>query len=223
MLDLRPAWLPGDDQLRRFFGSSALYPFYRLKLTEYVGRLLPEGPCSILDVGAGDGSLGLLFERFRPGTTVVGIEVALRAATRSGARMVRFDGLSVPFADGSFDVALVSNVLHHASDPSALMREVRRVTRKRIIVKDHLSTGRLDDLKLAALDVMGNLRLGAQVRAVYLSQERWDELFRSLPGVRVSSFDGMPFRRGLLERLFSNRLEVMFALDIDGGARASTA
>src|SRR2546422_10636355 len=126
MLENPPAWLPGDDRLRRFLGDSALYPFYRLKLTGYVSSLLPPGPCSILDVGAGDGSLGLVFQTFRPDTTVFGIEVALRAATRQGVRMVRFDGRSIPFLDGSFDVSLVSNVLHHASDPAALLREVRR-------------------------------------------------------------------------------------------------
>ena len=85
MLEDPPAWLPSDERLRRFLGDSALYPFYRLKLTEYVSRLLPQGPCSILDVGAGDGSLGLVFQTFRPATRVVGIEVALRAATRPGA------------------------------------------------------------------------------------------------------------------------------------------
>src|SRR6266478_3404998 len=115
MLENPPAWLPGDDRLRRFLGDSALYPFYRLKLTGYVSSLLPEGPCSILDVGAGDGSLGLTFQTFRPRTKVVGIEVAVRAATRPDAVMVRFDGKSIPFTSGSFDVALVSNVLHHAS------------------------------------------------------------------------------------------------------------
>jgi SAM-dependent methyltransferase len=210
----RPGWLPPDDRLRRFFGNSALYPFYRLKLTEYISRLLPDGPCAMLDVGAGDGSLALTFQTFRPRTTAVGIEVAIRAARRAGVPMVQFDGLAIPFAEASFDVALVSNVLHHASDPAILMREVRRVTRRRIIVKDHLSESRVDELKLAALDVMGNLRLGAQVSATYLSQRRWDELFGSLPGVRVTAVRGLPFRRGLMEALFTSGLEVIFALDV---------
>jgi len=218
MLPDRPGWLPADEELRRFYGNSALYPFYRLRLTEYVGRLLPDGPCAILDVGAGDGSLGLALQTYRPRTRVVGVELSLREAAREGVAMVRFDGRAIPFADASFDVALVSNVLHHAADPDALMREARRVTRRRIIVKDHLSKGRLDDLKLGALDVMGNLRLGAQVSAVYLSMERWDRMFRLLPGVQVTAFRQLPFRRGLLARLFPNALEVMFSLDLDARA-----
>ena len=58
------------------------------------------------------------------------------------------------------------------------------------------------------------------MQAVYLSQQRWDELFRSLPDVRVSTFDRLPFRRGVLELVFPNRLEVMFALDVGDASRA---
>ena len=224
MLPDRPDWLPDDERMRRFFGDSAFYPWYRLRLAEYVARLLPrDQPCSVLDVGAGDGSLGLALATYRPRTRVVGIEVALRKATRQGVRMVRFDGQALPFRDRSFDVALVSNVLHHASDPEALMAEIWRVTGRRIVIKDHLSRGQLDDLKLAALDVLGNLRFGAQVRASYLSRDRWERLFRSLPQASVTRFEGLPFRRGLLERLFSNQLEVMFAVDrAAAGASAGT-
>ena len=75
-LPVRPSWLPADRELRAFLGDSALYPFYRLRLVEYIARLLPfRGPCHVLDVGAGDGSLGTLFERFRPRTSVIGVEV----------------------------------------------------------------------------------------------------------------------------------------------------
>jgi SAM-dependent methyltransferase len=211
----RPGWVPADEELRLFFGSSTLYPYYRLRLFEYIARLLPEsGPCSILDVGAGDGSLGLALERFRPGTRVVGMEVAIRSATRSGFRIARFDGRRVPLKDGSVDVSLLSNVLHHASDPAALLGEVRRVTRNRIVVKDHLPRGKLDHWRLAVLDILGNLRLGAQVDATYLGWREWDDLFGALSPLRVQRYTDLSFRRGLLERVFSNDLEVMFALEV---------
>jgi SAM-dependent methyltransferase len=218
-LPVRPSWLPPDGELRAFLGDSAVYPFYRLRLVEYIARLLPSrGPCRVLDVGAGDGSLGTVFERYRPQTSLIGVEVSLRAKTRSGFRVVRFDGRALPFADQSFDVALISNVLHHAKDPDGLMADVRRVTRSRAIVKDHVARGPLDHLKLGALDVMGNLRFGAQIEASYLSMERWERLFGSLPRTRVAAFHGLRFRRGLMEWVFANGLEVMFALDFDATA-----
>lgn len=208
-----PAWLPRPEELGRFFGGSALYPFYRLKLFEYIGRLLPaEGPCSVLDIGAGDGSLGAALEVFRPCTRVFGLEVSVRAATRPGFRLARFDGRALPLADGTVDVALLSNVLHHAANPLALLLEARRVAR-RTIVKDHLARGKIDRLKLTALDVLGNLRLGAQVSATYLAQDAWDGLFRALPRTHVAAHHGLAFRRGPLERIFENGLEVIFALD----------
>jgi SAM-dependent methyltransferase len=207
--------MPDEAELRRFLGSSALYPYYRLRLFEYIARLLPpSGPCLVLDIGAGDGSLGAAVERFRPGTRVLGLEVAIRCATRPGFRIARFDGRHVPLEDRSVDVSILSNVLHHAADPRTLLREVWRVTRSRVIVKDHLSRGKLDDWRLAALDVLGNLRFGAQVDATYLGWREWDDLFGALPGVRVQRYPDLSFRRGLLERIFSNELELMFALDV---------
>ncbi|HWE26103.1 MAG TPA: class I SAM-dependent methyltransferase [Myxococcales bacterium] len=210
-----PAWVPPDGELRRFFGNSARYPYYRLRLFEYVARLLPPaGPCSIVDVGAGDGSLAAAFARYRPQTRVVGLEVKVRAVTRSGFQMLRFDGRRIPLRDASADVALLSNVLHHAEDPGQLLQEVRRVTRRRVVIKDHLTRGKLDDLQLRLLDVLGNLRLGAQVRATYLDSARWDALLGSLGGVAVARYPNLSFRRGILERVFSNGLELMFAVDV---------
>src|SRR5207253_6762719 len=138
--------------------------------------------------GAGDGTLGAALEAFRPQTRVVGLEVQVREATRPGFRLLRFDGRHIPLRDGAFDVALLSNVLHHAAEPRALLQEVRRVTRSRVIIKDHLTRGRLDDLLLTVLDVLGNLRFGAQVSGTYLGVYGWVDLFHSVPEVRVTRF-----------------------------------
>lgn len=215
MLAERPAWLPGERELQAFYGKTALYPYYRIKLTEYLARLLPEsGPCSIVDVGAGDGSLGAVFQTYRPDTTVIGLEVSVRAATRAGFKMVAFDGRQIPFPDASFDVTVISNVLHHAANPLALLLEARRVTRRRVVIKDHLTTGKVDDIKLALLDVMGNLRLGAQVSATYLSRQRWQEMFAALPNAKADWYEDLSFRRGLMAKLFPNGLEVIFSLEL---------
>ncbi len=44
--------------------------------------------------------------------------------------LVSYDGRSLPFADGSFDVICSNAVLEHVSDLSALAREMRRVTKE---------------------------------------------------------------------------------------------
>lgn len=216
MIPTRPDWLPSDAELRRLYGSSVAYPYYRLQLTSYVSGLLPpQGPCLVLDVGAGDGRLGSLLRDFRPQTNVIALETNLRANLRASIPFVRFDGRRVPLGDRAADVSILSNVLHHAEDPGALLAEVRRVTRRRVIIKDHISCGRLDDLLLGALDVLGNRRFGAPTDAAYLDADGWRDLFAAVRPDRLQQFDRLSFRRPPLSFLFSNRLEVMFVLDFD--------
>lgn len=217
MLPGRPPWLPSDEVLSRHFGDVSRYPYYRLQLTQYIARLLPErGTCTVVDVGAGDGTLGGVFHTWRPDTSVVGVETFVRDERWRTGRipMVRFDGRTLPFPDRHFDVALLANVLHHAGDQAAVLREVCRVTRGRVIIKDHLSRNAFDHWRLALLDVLGNRRFGASTRGEYLGDAEWDAMFRAAGARHVHRFDALSFRTGLLERLFGNHLEIIFALEM---------
>ena len=91
----------------------------------------------ILDIGCGDGTIGsLLAERWSE-ISIEGVEFAPRPQCRIPCRA--FDGAKLPFADGSFDVCLFVDVLHHTDDATILLREARRVTRQFVLIKDHLS------------------------------------------------------------------------------------
>lgn len=98
---------------------------------------------TVLDVGGGPGFFAQAFAR--RGMEYIGVEPdpreahagAARAATsgenpaatdRSG-RYVRASGMSLPFADGSVDVCLSSNVAEHVPQPWRLGNEMLRVTR----------------------------------------------------------------------------------------------
>jgi len=54
------------------------------------------------------------------------------------APVVIYDGLKMPFEDKSFDVSIFVTVLHHIRDQVSVLREARRVTRKRIVVVEDL-------------------------------------------------------------------------------------
>lgn len=218
MLPSRPAWLPDAATLREFYGRTTAYPYYRLQVTDYIGRLLPEqgsrDTLNVIDVGSGDGYLGAVFQTFRPGTRVVGVETQVRTLTRPGFEPVVFDGRRLPFPDRAFDVAILSNVLHHADDQAALFAETCRVTRRRVVIKDHLAASRLDHWKLAVLDILGNRRFGADTQGDYLDRAGWNALFAAVPGARVNWYEGLSFRTGPLAVAFGNELEVMFAVDL---------
>jgi SAM-dependent methyltransferase len=97
---------------------------------------------TVLDVGGGPGYFGAAFARH--GMDYVGVEPdpaeahagAARSATSDespaappGGRYVRASGMSLPFADGSVDVCLSSNVAEHVRHPWRLGNEMLRVTR----------------------------------------------------------------------------------------------
>lgn len=94
---------------------------------------------SVLDVGSGPGTLTFdIADRVAPGL-VVGVdrsagivEHARQAALRRGALNVEFaegDAYALGYPDATFDVVHAHQVLQHVSDPVAVLREFRRVTR----------------------------------------------------------------------------------------------
>jgi len=222
----RPSWLPSAERLREFYGKTSAYPYYRLQVTDYIARLLPANRGSetleVIDVGSGDGYLGAVYQTFRPGTKVTGVETHKRDLTLPGFEPILFDGLHLPFPDGRFDAAIVSNVMHHADDQAALFVETCRVTRRRVIIKDHLAHHFLDRWKLAALDIAGNWRFGADTQGDYLDRAQWESIFARVPRANVTAYEGLSFRVPPLSLAFGNGLEVVFAVDLssDGGAGA---
>jgi glycosyltransferase involved in cell wall biosynthesis/SAM-dependent methyltransferase len=87
----------------------------------------------VLDYGCGMGFYLMLMGRLRR-LDLVGFDFDVRRlewAEREGvpATLVRGDGLSLPFGDGSFDKVLMSEVLEHVADDRRALAEVHRVLR----------------------------------------------------------------------------------------------
>ena len=109
-----------------------------------LGHLLP--PLEVADIGCGEGYLTL--EAARWARAVIGIdrsdEVLERAkalAARRGVKNVEWkkgDLTRLPLRDESVDVALLSQALHHASDPERAIAETVRVLRPggRLLILD---------------------------------------------------------------------------------------
>jgi SAM-dependent methyltransferase len=86
----------------------------------------------LLDVGCGTGWLADHF----PNYTGIDSAADAVAAARARSRNVIEGDLDapLPFADSSFDAAVLKDVLEHVGDPVALVAEVRRVLRPGAIV-----------------------------------------------------------------------------------------
>lgn len=126
----RPA---ADDALTRLVANEADIAFAR-RVTTILRWIPPSPDTRVLDVPCGR---GFYLERYRAidaGAPVVGVEIdaptieQARAALPE-APLARAAIERLPFADGSFDAAICSEVLEHVADDGAALREVRRVVR----------------------------------------------------------------------------------------------
>jgi SAM-dependent methyltransferase len=146
-------------------------------LAAHLARELPANG-KILDVGAGDGSLARLVATHRPDVAIEGIDVLIRPQTL--IQIKQFDGHRIPYADRSVDVVMFVDVLHHTTDPAALLAEAARVTRQFIVIKDHLREGLLANKTLRVMDWVGNYGHDVVLPYNYLAKAEWDGIFRRL-------------------------------------------
>jgi SAM-dependent methyltransferase len=93
-----------------------------------------QGGRTVLDVGGGPGYFATAFTD--AGWRYIGVEPdpgEMHAAGQVGrggpGSFIRASGLALPFADGSVDVCLSSNVAEHVAQPWRLGEEMLRVTR----------------------------------------------------------------------------------------------
>jgi ubiquinone/menaquinone biosynthesis C-methylase UbiE len=91
----------------------------------------------VLDVGAGDCRLSVLLKK-KVGCEVVPVDV--EDFNETDLALTIFDGKKLPFPDDSFDAVLLIFVLHHAEDAKAVLEEARRVSRKRVIVFEDVTS-----------------------------------------------------------------------------------
>ncbi|MFO7675474.1 MAG: class I SAM-dependent methyltransferase [bacterium] len=97
-------------------------------------RLVP-AEAVVLDVGAGDCLLAGALRKVRR-ARVTCADIADRSETDIPVTV--FDGVHLPFPDRSYDVVLLSYVLHHAERGGDLLRECARTCRGRVLVVEDL-------------------------------------------------------------------------------------
>jgi SAM-dependent methyltransferase len=180
-------------------------------LTRHLSSLIPSH-ARVLDVGCGDGLLTSLIAQERPDVSVKGVDVLVREGTR--IPVDAFDGRTLPYEAKAFDATLLIDVLHHTEDPMILLREVARVSRRYILIKDHLRKGLLAGPVLRFMDWVGNARHHVALPNNYWAQEQWDKAFSEL-GVRLSAWES---RLGLYPRpaswIFERQLHFVAQLEV---------
>lgn len=159
-------------------------PFARLPAhsTDESIRLVVEaagiGPeDTILDVACGPGLLACAFARTARHVTGIDLTPAMIEQARARQESEGLANLSwhvgdvtsLPFADGSFSVAFSRYSFHHLLDPSGVLAEMVRVTRRggRVVVVDVYTSG---PEQADAYDHVERLRDPSHVRALGLGE-----------------------------------------------------
>jgi len=152
-------------------------------LATHLAAVMPAS-ASVLDVGAGNGKLARAIMDRRPDLTFQAIDTKLWPDRVVDVQA--FDGVQIPYPDASFDVCLISDVLHHCEDPVALLQEMKRVTRRHLVIKDHVANSAFDYQLLKWMDWFGNRGHDVPLTYDYWPWRRWEDTFARL-GLQVQT------------------------------------
>jgi SAM-dependent methyltransferase len=135
--------MPSGGPSRGFFDAwSRVYDFPLVQRATYrpvhdaVLRALGTEPCTrVLDVGCGTGRLAARLGELSSVRSIVGLDFSAgmleqaraRLASADATALVRGDATRLPFADGTFDIVITSEVLEHIQDDVAAISEMTRV------------------------------------------------------------------------------------------------
>ena len=142
------------------------------RLSQLLAEQLEEG-YQVLDVGCGDGVIANHIKASKH-IEIQGVDVLERDSCAIPFKL--YDGKKLPFEDNSFDVVQIVDVLHHVDDIEACFKELCRVTKKYLLIKDHCRDGILARKTLEFMDNVGNKRYGVNLPYNYLSKEEWNQL-----------------------------------------------
>jgi SAM-dependent methyltransferase len=122
------------DLFRAFRGEQSdpdgFYSLLAEDSVEQVSGFCDLDGADLLDVGGGPGYFASAFSARGCRYAALDADVGeLAARGRPGPGTVLGSGMSLPFADGSFDVTYSSNVLEHVKKPWVMADEMARVTR----------------------------------------------------------------------------------------------
>ena len=171
---------------------------------------------SVLDVGTGDGLVAAAVAN-RLGASVEGVDIQPQAG--SAVKVRSYDGSRLPFDDAAFDVVVLSDILHHAEDPLAVLSEALRVARRAAIVKDHFAFGAWSARWLLALDWVGNAKQRIPAPGNYLTPSSWLALVEDARGVVAKQIWPLDVHVSPLHLLTRSRLQFAARVEHAPGSR----
>ncbi|PJA12350.1 SAM-dependent methyltransferase [Candidatus Dojkabacteria bacterium CG_4_9_14_3_um_filter_150_Dojkabacteria_WS6_41_13] len=128
----------------------------------------------LLDIGSGSGDVSFVLKQNDYNVT------PLDVVDFHGPRLIEttiYDGKNIPFANNSFDKALLLMVMHHTPDPELILNEGLRVAKELIVIETSYVT-KFERFYTIVTDTIGNLRFDAFWNS-YKTDYEWKQLFNA--------------------------------------------
>jgi len=168
------------DLIGRFYRSNAGKKWVANKLQSVLPHL--DTTDSILDIGSGNGLITHTLRKQGYDTTAVDVaDLSIIPEVET----VVYDGQQLPFADKAVDVALLLTVLHHCTDPVAVLAEALRVAQRVIIIED-IYYNKVQQYLTYGMDTLVNLGHSAMTYQ-NKSDEEWQKVFEELEADLVAT------------------------------------
>ena len=171
-----------------------------------VSHLKPED--QVLDIGSGSGHLGrAILNNFAcpEGVFVQGCEKNRRG--REAISTFEYDGYSIQVPDAKYDVTILADVVHHEADPDRLLKEVLRVTRRILIIKDHIPTGLLGYSRICFMDWAANKPFGVKCLYRYFTVEQWHQKYQKFKLKIIREETSIDLYPPIYNQIFGRKLQ----------------
>jgi trans-aconitate methyltransferase len=158
---------------------------------------------SFLDVGCGDGIVTRYLMDAYPHAKFVGLDVLDGRAADIELKI--YGGTVFPFPDRHFDCVYAITSLHHCQDEYAVLKEMIRVARKKIVIVEEIYDGRLEKRYLCLHDWVANRLESKSVNIPFHfhTEAEWREMAAAAGG-RITVWEAVwPFPFWLTSLLLS--------------------
>jgi SAM-dependent methyltransferase len=144
------------------------------------------------------------------GVVVEGLERVVRGG--EPIKVHGYAGGRFPFQDGSFDMVIVADVLHHEEQPEKLLDQCARVSRRLLVIKDHQIKGLLARQRVSFIDWAANAPYGVPCLYRYNTPEQWAQVPRRHGLEVVEELSSMKVYPPLVNTLFGGSLHYFAVL-----------
>ena len=108
---------------------------------------------------------------------------------------------------------MMIDVLHHTERPNLVLKEAARVSKKYVIIKDHILHNHLSLIKLKAMDYVGNKHHGVNLPYNYMKAATWNKIIKQNKLKIVYLKQNLNLYKGILHILFDSNLHFIAVLE----------